>query len=481
MPLYFPRRFVGTGYHRRYRALAPADRVRLLREFVGVTYERRFVFIGKNKNKQRFRDNINRAAEQLECQLRVGWLVWRHRDQRFPYLNLIFRHYLFGFLVQLVRGRRFSNLPVSCAECYPATPVHLAVLRWMNRYRDRWEPLVRDAVGRAADAGLRDLYLYCLAAVEIGRQVFDRESMAAVVDEIATCPTGGRTPLGVEMEFSNLGKYATIDKRSRGRVAGDPFRNMEYYSGYRLADVTWRLGGYVDTHVRGRRLFTLSRFGGFFEYPLVRVDYPRSYSLPLTRDAGIAAAMIGEVVEFVREIEPHSLHVNLEHRGRGDLRPERDDYLCLLMLGGDLGPDERGRIVERRMAGNELRGVIQRRRHLSLFDETRKDVVEYSFGRLWKPGTRPYSYQSLLMALKGFQHAYDLDLSCRDQVQPMLYWAQNPRPLPAAAIDRFSVAVQRGLEREGGYDIGTIRTAGGRIRDALEYWNSWLVRVRPAP
>jgi hypothetical protein len=481
MPLYFPRRFAGTEYHRRYQALSSVDRVRLLREYIGVTYERRYVFLQKNKKKQRFQYNISNAAKILERQQRIGRLVWRHREQRFPYLNLVFRHYLFGYLVQLVRRQRFPRLPVCCPECYPATPVHLSVLRWMNRHRDRWEPLVWAAVERAIDDGVRDMYLYCLAAVEIGRQVYDEKSMAMVIDAVADLPTGGHTPLGVEMEFSNLGKYATIDKRSRGRIAGDPFHNMEYYTAYRLGDVTWRLGGYVDTHVRGRRLFTLSRFGGFFEYSLVRLDYPRTYSLPLTRDAGFAAAMIDAAVEFVREIKPHSLHVNLEHRGLGDLRPGRDDYLCLLMLGGDLGPDEKGRIVERRMAGNELRGVIQRRRHLSLFDETRKQVVEYSFGRLWRPGTRPYGYLPVLMALKGFQHAYNLDLSCRDQVQPMLYWAQHPQPLPASAIIRFTAAVQRGLDREGGYAADMVQTVGREIFAALNYWNDWLAREQPAP
>ncbi|HHD64134.1 MAG TPA: hypothetical protein ENK96_07220 [Desulfobulbaceae bacterium] len=207
---------------------------------------------------------------------------------------------------------------------------------------------------------------------------------------------------------------------------------------------------------------------------MVRIDYPRKYSLPLTADPVVAAEMIREAVEFVAEIKPHSLHLNIEHRGLGEVKPVLDDYLCLLMLGGDLGYDEKGCLREKRLAGNELRGVIQRRKHLSFFEEVKKEVVEYSFLRLWRYGDRDYDYLPVIMALKGFQYGYNMDLSCRDQVQGMLYWAQNPRPLPESSINRFMSTVKSGLQREGAHSERFIVETGKKILAVLREWNQVL-------
>ncbi len=474
MPLYFPDRYLTTTYYGLYRRLSPVERLRILREFIGVTYERRFIFLRDRQGRQKFRDNIRLAARKRDRAQKINWFTWRHRQILFPYLRLVFRHYLFGFLVQLCKISLRRQLPPPPPGCFRDTGVNLVVMTWMNRHRQQWQNLLDEKIAMVIEHGERHLFAYCLLTYEVARRVFSPAGMAAAIAAYRQWSRPGKTPMGVEMEFSNLGRYATIEKFGRRAEKRDPLRNMVYYSAFFLDDLTWRLGGYVDTHVRGRRLFTLTRFGGFYEYSLVRVDYPRLYSLPLTNDPGITSAMIRETINFVSEIKPHSLHVNIELHGLGTVRPELNDYLCLLLLGGDLGYDERGRFVERRLAGNELRGVIQHRKHLSLFDQRKKEVIEYSFMRLWAPGSRDYDYFPLLMALKGFQYGYNMDLSCRDQVQGMLYWAQNPRPLPAAAVARFTANVGAGLRQEGSHPAALIDSVVGELQAILGRWNQRL-------
>ena len=478
MALYFPAQYNSTSYRAFYDSLTPVEKIRFHREFVGVTYKRRFLHLQASHSNQRFKDNLAVAGKTLHDKMVIGWFTWRHRELLPAYLSLIFRHYLFGFLVQFTQASRWLGLSRPSPPCYWATPVNLTVLRWMNRHRDACRRVLEPLIAQVIKEGNRHLFIYCLLALKAARELFNPEEIAAEADAYRSLQMPGKTPLGIEMELSNLGRYATFDKIGRGLESRDPFHNMQYYSAFMLDDVTWRLGGYVDTHVRGRRLFTLSHFGGFFEYCMVRIDYPRKYSLPLTADPAVAANMIREAVDFIPEIRPHSLHLNIENRGLGKVKPGLNDYLCLLMLGGDLGCDEDGRLREKRLAGNELRGVIQRRKHLSFFEEKKKEVVEYSFLRLWRHGERDYDYLPVIMAFKGFQYGYNMDLSCRDQVQGMLHWAQNPRPLAESSLSRFMATVKSGLQREGVHSREVIAEMGEQIVTVLRKWNRVLAAER---
>lgn len=478
MALYFPAQYNSTPYRSLYDSLTPVEKIRFHREFIGVTYRRRFFHLKSTHSRQSFKDNLAIAGKNLHDKMVISWFTWRHQKLLPAYLSLIFRHYLFGFLVQFTQASRWMDVPRSSPSCYWATPINLVVLRWMNRHRDDCRRALEPLIARVLKEDNRHLFIYCLLALKAARELFKPEQIAAEAAELRLQLMPGKTPIGIEMEFSNLGRYATFDKKDKGLKSHDPFHNMEYYSAFMLGDVTWRLGGYIDTHVRGRRLFTLSHFGGFYEYCLVRIDYPRKYSLPLTADPAVAAGMIQEVVDFIPEIKPHSLHLNIEHRGLGEVKPELEDYLCLLMLGGDLGRDEDGRLREKRFAGNELRGVIQRRHHLSFFEEVKKEVVEYSFLRLWRHGDRDYDYLPVIMACKGFQYGYNMDLSCRDQVQGMLHWAYSPRPLPEPSISRFITTIKSGLQREGAHPGEVIMKMGEEILTVLQKWNRRIVSER---
>jgi hypothetical protein len=155
----------------------------------------------------------------------------------------------------------------------------------------------------------------------------------------------------------------------------------------------------------------------------------------------------------------------------GSQKPELDDYLCLLLLGGDLGHNEAGPLRELRLANNELRGVIQRRQHRSDKGEPKKEVVEYSFLRLKAASDRDYSYFPVLMACKGFQYGYNMDLSCRDQVQGMLAWAHNPKALPESSINRFVATVKGGWQKEGGHSPTVCEQMEIEIRRLLQCQN----------
>jgi hypothetical protein len=451
MALFFPKEYNATPYRALYDRLSPVSRLMVQREFVGVSYLRRFYLLKNSPSGPSFKGDQLAAGRFLHKKLAISRLDWRHKEIARAHLKLIFRHYLFGFLVQFAGRKNELPLPPPSPFCYWETPANLIVLRWMNRHRRNWENALAPSIDQVISESVRHHFIYCLLSFALAGKLYNRDEM---VDEIRACRAlalPGTTPIGVEMEFSNLGRLATDKNNPASLINRDPFHNMEYYTSFRLEDVTWRLGGYVDTHEHGRRLLSLSRYGGFFEYSMVRVDYPRTYTLPLTTDPAIANQMIHESMDFIDEIKPHSLHINIEERGSGEIKPQFDDFLCLLLLGGDLGYDEDGRLKEKRIADKEFHRVIKRRRHLSLLAGIKKEVIEYAFLRLWKKGERSYDYRPVILALKGFQYAYHLGPNCLDQLPGMQTWAEKPYPLPTDSLNSFVKNVEYGLKKEGTY------------------------------
>ncbi|MBN2808894.1 MAG: hypothetical protein JXR80_05310 [Deltaproteobacteria bacterium] len=451
MALFFPKEYNATPYRKLYDNLSPVARLMLQREFVGVSYLRRFQLLKNSPPDSGFRADQVTAGDFLHKKRTIGRLLWRRRELVAAYLKIAFRHYLFGFLVQLAGRKQELPLPPPSPSCYWETPVNLVVLRWLNRHRRIWENTLKQTVAQVIAESVRHHFIYCLLSFGLARKIYNREEMMQELTAVNKLSLPGTTPIGVELEFSNLGRLA-IDKNTPAElIKKDPFHNMEYYSSFHLEDATWRLGGYVDTHEHGRRLLSLSRYGGFFEYSMVRVDYPRTYTLPLTTDPAIANQMICESMDFISEIKPHSLHINIERRETGTIRPELADLLCLLLLGGDFGYDEAGRLQEKRFAQKEFHRVIKRRRHLSLAESVKKDVFEYAFLRLWQKNQRNYDYLPVILALKGFQYAYHIGRNCHEQIPALQAWAEKPTPLANSALNSFVKNVETGLQKEGAH------------------------------
>ena len=486
MALYFPKQLHSTRYEALYQRLTAYERMLLLREFVGITYRRRFIFFQKQHTAATispitaFRRNIEIAAGHQFQHLVIGRRVWLERDILRPYLRLIFRHYLFGYHVQGIR-RSLDRLvlPAHSPDCYYDFFPNLAAMIWFNRQHSEYDSLIDSLVEQVITENQRSLYVYALLCATLIKNLQPFNLMAEfAAAEFAKFSRPGFTPAGVELEFSNLGRFATFDKPFKGGLQDALFQNMHYYEAFFLDDITWRLGGYLDSHIRDRSLLSLPRIfaqpGGFFEYSLVRLDYHRSFSMPLSLDLGLISLYIDEVIKFIPEMKPHSLHVNFEKITFGQLKPQLEDYLCLLLLGGDIGHNAAGKLQELRLANNELRGVIQRRKHRAAKGEVAKEVVEYSYLRLKSLSDRDYSYFPVLMACKGFQYGYNMDLSCRDQVQGMLAWAHNPRPLSETSLNRFVETVKAGWQLEGGHSAAVCSQTAHEITVLLQSQNLLL-------
>lgn len=467
MALFFPKEYKTTRYHTLYQNLSPVSRQMIQREFVGVSYLRRFYLLKEQQSAAKFKNEQINAGAFIHRKLTINRLTWLNKENVRNHLKIIFRHYLFGCLVQFVKRKNEIELPEPSPACYWETPANLVVLRWLNRYPEFWQSELVQFTEQVISAYVRHHFIYILLSFTLAQKIYNRTAMQVEADQIKDSARPGKIPIGVEMEFSNLGRKAVAKDNPKSLILNDPFLNMEQYSSFQLEDVTWRLGGYVDTHEHGRRLLKLSRYGGFFEYSMVRVDYPRTYTLPLTTNPAIASQMILECIDFIKEIEPHSLHINIERQFYGTIEPKLNDFLCLLLLGGDLGYDNRGQFKEKRLADREFHRFIKRRLHLNLISRTKKEVIEYAFLRLKKRAAENPGYQIVIMALKGFQNTYKIARNCNHQIPDLLNWAENPSRLPAADRHVFVKNVAAGLARESVYSRNFIDSFSQQLTETL--------------
>jgi hypothetical protein len=476
MAFFFPDEALRPYYRQLYGRLSAVERGMVLREFIGVTYRRRFHFFRRNRYahpQQAFKHNLNEAARRQHRRFCLSRRIWRKKQMVRAYLPLIFRHYMLGFLVQRLR-KQFGDLLAAEPGCYPDAPLVLAALEWLVAHESLVDALVAEQVDQVVEEGSRHLYLYCLRAYVLVRSWVKDEELTAAVDKTLACRRGGNVALGAELEFSNLGHRAAFE-HSFGRHHQEPqFHNFIYFHQFFLEDVTWRLGGYLDHHVRLRRYLPVPWIGGFFEYNLVRMDYPRNFSMPLTRDAGFLARYIQQVMAFNNHVAPHSLHLNVECVSSDELQvPEFGDYLCLLLLGGDLVVTEDGQVQERRFARNELIKMIQQRDHLSLFDDRRHRVSEFAFLRLKRDRSHE-DWLTLILVLAGFNRVSDLERYCLEAQGELLHWAHQPKPVAEAQVEIFLSKVEAGLRADAALSDDLVTQQVQRVREWLERKNQWL-------
>jgi len=476
MAFFFPNEAQRPHYRQLYGRLSAVERGMVLREFIGVTYRRRFHFFRRNRYahpQQAFKHNLNEAARRQHRRFCISRRIWRKKSITRAYLPLIFRHYILGFLVQRLR-KQYGDQLAAEQGCYPDAPLVLAALEWLVAHESLVDALVAEQVDQVMEEGSRHLYLYCLRAYVVVRSWVKDGELAEAVDRTLACCSGGSVALGAELEFSNLGHRAAFE-HSFGRHRQDAqFHNFIYFHQFFLEDVTWRLGGYLDHHVRLRRYLPVPWIGGFFEYNLVRMDYPRNFSMPLTRDAGFLARYIRQVMAFNLQVAPHSLHLNVECVPSDSLQvPEFGDYLCLLLLGGDLVVTEDGQVQERRFARNELIKMIQQRDHLSLFDDQRHRVSEFAFLRLKRDRSHE-DWQMLILVLAGFNRVSDLERYCLEAQGELLHWAHQPKPVAQESIQSFLVKVEAGLRADAFLSESFIGAQLDRVQHQLVEKNNWL-------
>lgn len=309
---------------------------------------------------------------------------------------------------------------------------------------DRWDPNM--------------LYSdYAVAAIFIADELYSRSKPDYIIDWLKGHRNAGAIPMGAELEFSNLG-YQTIGAQPGQDLAFDAFY---YFYDFDLMRRGWKLGAHVDDH--GFLTSSNTRTRGFMELAFGRYKLLGDVSKPATQDAWVLSQIIDLAVRFVN-IRPHSLHLSLSASSQDEFKEvkELEQYLCLLIMGGDLREDDNGVLREMRIYNGEIlseegRVIFSRlnRHHKNPDDPSWSFVVEYQFPRLYYD----YDYQPIILALKGFQTAANpFPLKGCKQIEKSGYvddlenelkkYAARPSSVSQNSIDRFLTTVEQGLDIE---------------------------------
>jgi len=401
------------------------------------------------------------------------------------YLRLILKAVVFNQLEERIH-RDFRG-SVRVADPYFEHGVSaLAALRYAA---DNLGPLgdMAAALGVEAYNPLLEYVDYAVAAIFIADELYTREHLRPYVERIKDERARGGVPLGMELEFSPLGAAAV------GAAPDDDprFDGFYYFDDFDLGGRLWKVGGHVDDHsalLEGR-----GRVRGFLELAVGRLKVLDDLSRPVTADPVILSGLANAAVAFA-EIKPHSLHVSIQlERGRPfGLPPSLSDLVCLMVLGGDVGPDESGRLRERRIYGGEIVDEIaglsfsrlnEHRGHP--YDDEPTAVVAFDFPRLFYE----HSYLDVILALKAFQLADNpppLELSSwapyheanRELAKALTAWAADPQPVSMADQGAFLARLERGLTYEAtqleGHDLVYRRTWLQGLEVKLAALNAYL-------
>jgi len=298
---------------------------------------------------------------------------------------------------------------------------------------------------------------YAVAAIFIAEELYQEEPARQIADWVEQNRHPGASPLGAELEFSQLGARAVI-----AREGEDPYYDsFFYFYDFDLMRRGWKLGAHVDDH--GFLTTADKRSRGFLELAFGRYRLLGDVSKPATQDPWVLAQTIEQAVRFL-DLRPHSLHLSIEvEAGVPFKRLENPEYfLCLLLLGGDLREDHQGHLREMRIFNEEILhpdvGVyISRlnRHHQNPGDQAYASVVEYQFPRLYYD----YDYQPLIMAIKGFQRQANpwpfkdcKDCPFQDEnlelESALKQWAAYPTPVSESSCKNFLEQIAEGLYAE---------------------------------
>ena len=374
------------------------------------------------------------------------------------YMKFACKHIVFNQLVDKIRHDFHNAVRLSQKYFRHGLAILLAFM-YYNRHAVRIESLLRE---KALDKFVpgRSYIDYAVLCVALADEVYCREDMRLICDEVASNWYSTPTPLGAELEFSYLGVRAVSSEPGE-----DPyFDSFYYFNDFDLQRRTWRMGGHVDAH---RDIYAGSdRSRGFFEYAFGRFNIVGDLSRPLFDCPWGMSKLINEAVKFL-DIPPHSLHISMELSGRQSQitsEPHNENFLaCLLMLGGDVRKDEEGVLREMRIFNKELDTNMRdslnfssRKYHYSREDQTQEDaaeVMEYKFLRLHKEEA---DYTGIITALKGYQfatHARPLSIPAQngEELPEQLFmrkWASSPVAVSDREIGRFLEKVEEGLCEE---------------------------------
>ena len=390
------------------------------------------------------------------------------------YLRFLVRQVLFNETEQKFREQfRFDldHLGQSF-RFYEHTSSSVAALRMLNdRHRVLAKlitKLVDDFDPRRHD--LLDIVAWTIHAAE---SLYHRRQAGSIFRWLRENMEGGLLPLGVELEFSNVGHAVVSDYDTGPGTKDEVFDGFRYFRDFAFSALTCKLGGHLDDHQLNEPDQCLR---GFLEFSPGAFSVEPKLSVPATNNPWLLAQLIRQIVRFY-PVKPHSLHLSMQllrqHTDPRGILP-LDFAKCLLVLGGDPQPSPDSRLVISRMVGNEIGSpqhkdglIFARLSHRrataedqaeepTLLRPTRSVVVQqFKFMRL----SDQINYETLILALKGLQLALDLgdyitteQLESRpeilEQLNELCSWSRRPQPIKPKVVGRFCTAIFEGLSKE---------------------------------
>ena len=389
------------------------------------------------------------------------------------YLTMVIRQVIFNEIEGFIRRDfryeldRMDHLD----DYYDRTVSSLAALLMVNSSAKTIKLLISDCL---ADMSFQNNHLidFVQWAVAAADALYERPLAKQEMAFIKTHTGRGHVPMGVELEFSEIGHDVIRDPEGK-RLRDLKYDGFYFFRDFGLDILTWKLGGHIDDH---HDKASARRRRGFFEVSLGNLSLEANISKPVTNDPWQLNQLIHEVMKFY-DIAPHSLHISMQLRTPN--KPVRGKLLpfavmkCLFAIGGDPQRDENGilriirlsdEIVTLEPTPQMLFSEIRKRfssdidEHHSMVRSSQaagKYVQQFRFLRL-SPNT---NYEPILMALKGIQLSlcpgaflfptqYETEPKHRRLFERMVKWGNNPTPLENEEIDVFLAHIYNGLIRE---------------------------------
>ena len=399
------------------------------------------------------------------------------------YISFAVKHMIFNQVEEHIRQDFQGKVKVQ-EEFYMHTISVMIALEFMNNNQSKIKSMM-DHYSVNAFNDNWEYVDYTDKAIKIVDMLYDMDEIADYIENVKKNRHEGAIPLGAEVEFSSVGRYAVKHVKTI-----DPlYNNFHYFHDFDFTGRMWKLGGHIDDHKFPDPL--MSRSFGFLEYAFGRSKIYHDISKPATLDPWVLNRLINEATKF-SGIRPHSLHISIQPPKKIQFTEQNniDHLICFLLLGGDLGIDSQSKLREKRIYNKE---IIDENDHVRFslenihFHDMEKihktTVIEYQFSRLYAH----YNYQPLIMALKGYQIAKNPRPLCpaEDFTKLAVYemdqlkkWATKPTPLSDKIIYEFATIVEDGLMNENNgspvHKITYIKNNLADITNKLKAKNKFL-------
>ena len=388
------------------------------------------------------------------------------------YLTLVIRQVIFNQIEERVRDELRYELDEMRVpdKFYQRTISSLIALRMLNAQKDLMHILIGDVLN---DLSIRSNRLidYIRYAVELSQYIYNFPRAYQELQYIRNHMYTGWIPIGIELEFSNIGHGVILDPMGQ-KFHDEQYDGFYYFRDFALDILMWKLGGHVDDH---HVKFSTHRRRGFLEIALGVLSVKENISKPASNDPWIINQLIHALIDFY-PVKPHSLHVSLQLRSPN--RPVRDRPLplsvmkCLFALVGDLNLRKNGKVEISRLASEEI-VCAKRGMHMLFSDTSRRRskieqgpllatttrrgrwVQQFKFLRL----SRKINYEPIIAALKGLQihfkpgsfltaSQYKTNSHLREIFEELIKWGKSPTPLGNDEINLFLTSIHDGLMSE---------------------------------